>query len=585
MRDKREARVEIEHSSALNSVRDSYKSAVARFGQKVEMAVEARAAEMRRRWEEGDYQPENPMHRLRAQVYIWLFSMGRRWRAHVPVRSWLLPIGAAFASLLLAKFLHTAAVQVMIAGVLISVRVGGLRSGVLTTLLIFAILTFAVRAPLHTANAPNVVIALVSFLFVGILACTLIDSLESARLEAEANRETAENDARRFRFLAEATAMLESEYTYEGILQSVTRAIVPACAQWAVADVYRDGRLYRAALSHEDDAIAALLRGAQRNRELTIPEGHPLYEALVSRNARILTNVTATDLEPLRLDCQDARGLSPAHIMFIPLCVRHRLLGALTLISTRPDQPFTGADLYAARDLALRVSTAMDNLRFYLTVRDEAKEFAARERVVSDQKSLLERRHTELQEVNQKLEIEATTDGLTGLLNHLNFKRALETEFQLSRETGSPLSIALLDVDRFKSYNDTFGHPAGDEVLQLLAKLMQATTRTTDIVARYGGEEFVVVMPNTNCQGALETMERLRRVIETSRWPRRPVTASLGMATLSAATGAPQELINEADEALYRSKQAGRNRICHADIDQEAIVHSFRTVTNEGFAA
>jgi diguanylate cyclase (GGDEF)-like protein len=562
----------------LKSVMHAIRTYASQFVRKVDKLVEARLEEMRKRWEEGDYQPENPLHRLRGQAYIWLFSMRRRWRTHVPLRSWLLPIGASFASLILAMFLHSAAVQLQFAAVIISMRAGGLRSGLLSTFICCSVMTLIVRGSLHGPTAPVVVLALVSFLIVAVLACVLIDSLESARQEAEAQRDSAGTDARRFRFLAEATAMLESEYTYEGVLQAVTRAIVPACAQWAVADVYREGQLHRAALSHQNDAFAALLGAAQRNRPIPLPVGHPLYEALLSRNARILPNVTEADLAPLSLDHQDAKGLKPAHLLFVPLCARHRLLGALTLISTRADQPFTGADLYAARDLGLRVGTALDNLRHYYSALDEAAEIARREKAVSSQK-------TQLEAVNARLEIEATTDGLTGLLNHLTFKRSLDEEFIRARSTGAPLSVALLDVDRFKLYNDSFGHPAGDAVLQRMASIMQATTRSTDFVARYGGEEFVVVMPNTDCQGALDTMERLRRAIETSSWPKRQVTASLGISTLSADTVAPRDLIAAADEALYRSKQAGRNRIHHADIAQEAVVFNRVSLTSEEFAA
>ncbi len=556
----------------LKTVKERLTIQVSRFVRKLEKLAKAHIDEVRTRWEEGEYQPENPLHRLRAQVYIWLFSMGRRWRSHFPLRLWLLPIGAALVSLILAKFLHSASVQLFFAAVLISVRAGGLRSGLLTTLICFGTVALITRGSFHTSAGPVVVVALVSFLFVAILACLLVDSLENARQEVEAQRDSAAVDARRFRFLAEATAMLESEYTYEGVLQAVTRAIVPACAQWATAEVYRDGQLYRTALSHQDDAFKALLAAAQRNRPIPLPVGHPLYEALLSRNARILPNVSDTDLAVLRLDHQEAPGLKPAHLLFIPLCARHRLLGALTLISTRPDQPFTGADLYAARDLGLRVGTALDNLRHYYSALDEAAEIACREKAISSQKNLLEQERSELEAANARLEIEATTDGLTGLLNHLTFKRSLDQEFLRARGSGAPLSVALLDVDRFKSYNDTFGHPAGDGVLQRMAAIMQAATRSTDIVARYGGEEFVIVMPNTDARGALETMDRLRRAIESTAWPKCPVTASLGIATLSANTIAPRDLIAAADEALYRSKQAGRNRISHADILQEAVV-------------
>ena len=569
----RDCHGEVERFSPLDQIRRGVHALVSRIGRRVEAAAEARFAALRKRWEEGEYEPENPIHRMRAQFYIWLFSVGRRWRSHMPVRSWLLPVGLAFGGVVLAKFIHVAALQIVVAAVLISVRAGGLRSGLLTTLLVLGVLVLATRGALHTAAAPATVVALTAFLAVSLLACFLVDSLESARQEVEAERDTAHADARRFRFLAEASAMLETEFTYEGVLSSVTRAIVPACANWAVADVFQDGRLERVALAHEDEAIAVLLNQAQRRRSLSIGPDHPLHEALFTRRMVGFADPADGDLGPLQLDGANAPGLRPAHVLFVPLCARHRLLGALTLVSTRADRPFTATDQYIARDLALRVATALDNVRHYQSALDEAAETARRERAVSDEKSHLERERVALQAANARLEIEATTDGLTGLLNHLTFKRSLDRELAHARMTGAPLSVALLDVDRFKSYNDSYGHPAGDEVLRAVAAVMRENTRAADLVARYGGEEFVVVMPATDRIGALETMERLRAAIEAFGWPKRPVTASLGVATVAGASSSARDLVAAADSALYHSKQSGRNRVMHADRGAAAIVY------------
>jgi diguanylate cyclase (GGDEF)-like protein len=180
----------------------------------------------------------------------------------------------------------------------------------------------------------------------------------------------------------------------------------------------------------------------------------------------------------------------------------------------------------------------------------------------------LEGKQTELMRVNEKLESLAVTDGLTGLKNHRAFKEKLEEYFRYGARYGSsPLSLVMLDVDHFKSYNDSFGHPDGDEVLQLLARVMQENVRQADFVARYGGEEFAVVMPHTDREEAEVSAERLRSAIENTAWPDRPITASLGVATtipdrkeLDSAA-----LISSADKALYVSKQNGRNRTTHAD--------------------
>ena len=144
-------------------------------------------------------------------------------------------------------------------------------------------------------------------------------------------------------------------------------------------------------------------------------------------------------------------------------------------------------------------------------------------------------RNAELADANAKLESLATTDGLTGLKNHRAFQEELERQFAASARNGSALSLLLLDVDHFKQFNDTFGHPAGDQVLKQVAQILTAETRGDALPARYGGEEFVVVLPNADCRAAAETAERLRRAIETASWELLPLTVSIGMATTTTA--------------------------------------------------
>ena len=131
----------------------------------------------------------------------------------------------------------------------------------------------------------------------------------------------------------------------------------------------------------------------------------------------------------------------------------------------------------------------------------------------------------------------------------------------LARRFARPVSAILLDVDHFKQFNDEFGHPAGDEVLKTVAKILRANTRPTDLVARYGGEEFVVVLPETEISDALAMAERIRRSIEREPWPQRNITASFGVVDISPRIRNERDLIARADEALYRAKAAGRNCI------------------------
>ncbi len=178
----------------------------------------------------------------------------------------------------------------------------------------------------------------------------------------------------------------------------------------------------------------------------------------------------------------------------------------------------------------------------------------------------------QLQEANARLQALATVDGLTGLKNFRAFQERLEDEFLRARRHNLALSLILLDVDKFKLFNDGFGHPSGDEVLRGVAQLIACTVRPTDFAARYGGEEFVVILPNTDCVGSLVIAERTRSAIETVPWPQRAITASLGVATLEGSDHNRASLLSRADAALYRSKSHGRNRVTHA-IEMAAPPH------------
>lgn len=186
------------------------------------------------------------------------------------------------------------------------------------------------------------------------------------------------------------------------------------------------------------------------------------------------------------------------------------------------------------------------------------------EQRIKDYTMVLEFQTRELAKANTELEARATTDGLTGLKNHRAFQERLTQEAGRAARYQPTLSLLMLDVDHFKQYNDAFGHPAGDDVLRRIGRLMQAAARETDMVARYGGEEFAVILPHTDGAGALAAAERLRAAIEHADWPHRPITVSIGVATLRPHLRDGAALLDEADRALYRSKTEGRNRVAHA---------------------
>lgn len=180
------------------------------------------------------------------------------------------------------------------------------------------------------------------------------------------------------------------------------------------------------------------------------------------------------------------------------------------------------------------------------------------------------RNHISLKLKTDLLEAHALLDGLTDIPNRRRFDEALASEWRRAHRARTPVALVLADIDYFKSYNDHYGHGAGDACLkQVAAALAAALVRPGDLVARYGGEEFVALLPDTDSHGAREAAEHMRRQVEALRIPHRHseagewVTISVGVAgCIPTDDESPALLLERADRALYRAKETGRNRVC-----------------------
>lgn len=220
----------------------------------------------------------------------------------------------------------------------------------------------------------------------------------------------------------------------------------------------------------------------------------------------------------------------------------------------------------------------------YLTKPYHKQELLARlragERICSLHAELMQRQlelhkvNSEFARLNEKLELAANTDTLTGLANRRHFFEHFAQAWPLAERKEQPLACIMLDIDKFKLINDTYGHAAGDMVLQTLAATCRGCLRRYDLFGRIGGEEFCIVCPDTSVESAARMAERIRDTIARTEFRTDravvPVTASLGVAGRRPAHTGPDDLVIAADAMLYRAKQNGRNQVWVCDGDGEA---------------
>jgi diguanylate cyclase (GGDEF)-like protein len=216
---------------------------------------------------------------------------------------------------------------------------------------------------------------------------------------------------------------------------------------------------------------------------------------------------------------------------FLPLLDQDTLLGILVVIG-RQDMLFDERDELFWNSLGDQMATAIGNARLY-----------------------------------QNAKYSSITDGLTGLYNRRYFQERLISEESRSKRHRHPFSIIMLDIDHFKNYNDTCGHPTGDKALTIIAQLVKAEVRDIDIVARYGGEEFSVILTETDKAGAWKVAERIRKKVADHKFPhgqmqpQKRLTISLGVSCFPQDADNYKDAVERADEALYMAKKLGRNRV------------------------
>jgi len=344
------------------------------------------------------------------------------------------------------------------------------------------------------------------------LCHSLAPQLEIIRLRNEVYRKEALATA--LRSFSRSMRRIDREDLWLSLTQSAAQILDAERASLLVYDEREDKLELKAILGSREDVGQDPEIGG-RVSQVVFHRGEPA----------VIGDITKTGLEPI----SDERGYKSRSFLSCPINVAGRTVGVMNFTDRVDGAIFDEDSLNLFLSVAPQLGVAIDRA----LLKDKAGKF-------------------------EQLSV---TDALTGLLNRRYMEARLAEETKRSTRHGFPMSILMLDVDHFKSYNDSFGHPAGDEALKLVGEVIRNTLRSADVAARFGGEEFAILLPQTTGEEAIAIAERIRHNIATAGFAHREVTVSIGITSCSAELCVSADLVSAADRALYEAKRRGRNRV------------------------
>ncbi len=266
--------------------------------------------------------------------------------------------------------------------------------------------------------------------------------------------------------------------------------------------------------------------------EFDIHDPRSLYGSVFRNRKSVVSQGFRLEQRFVRFDRDEPDVAKPQDILIAPIHDDRQSVWAVVGLESNRAGVYSQSELQLLKTIMANVTTALTKARMY----------------------------TEMEKL-------ATIDGLTQIANHRKFQDIMTMELERSQRYNTPLTLLLLDIDHFKKFNDTYGHPVGDQVLQMVAKALQGSIRNTDYCARYGGEEFVVVLIQADEAQSRILAERIRKAVESVQIAHDEnilrVTVSIGSATFPFDAANKQELIDNADKAMYSSKQNGRNQVSY----------------------
>jgi diguanylate cyclase len=293
-----------------------------------------------------------------------------------------------------------------------------------------------------------------------------------------------------------------------------------------------------------------------RNGKLTEADLEQIYETYLS-------HIKTTD----RIDKVGARVIGEIDDVM-------KLLTDALGMSASYDASLNGAsEKLASAESADQVKTVVESLM------KSTREMRETNKALEERLTLSKDEISNLQQSLEAIRAESLTDPLTGLGNRKYFDRMIEMAVQNALASNEPLSLLMFDIDHFKSFNDSYGHLTGDQVLRLVGQSLKQTIKGQDITARYGGEEFAVVLPNTAMRQALTVADHIRRAVMAKELKKKSSGEILGRVTISVGVSMLKQgdntdaLIERADACLYAAKRSGRNRvICEVDPEYTAEI-------------
>jgi diguanylate cyclase len=294
-----------------------------------------------------------------------------------------------------------------------------------------------------------------------------------------------------------------------------------------------------------------------RNGRLTEADLEQIYDTYLSQ-------IKTTD----RIDKVGARVIGEIDDVM-------NLITEALAMSARYDDSLSGASR------KLEVAQSREQVKTVVgSLMKSTREMRDTNKALEDRLTLSKSEISNLQQSLEAIRAESLTDPLTGLGNRKYFDRSIDSAVQNALASGEPLSLLMFDIDHFKSFNDSYGHLTGDQVLRLVGMSLRQTIKGQDITARYGGEEFAVVLPNTALRQALTVADHIRRAVMAKELKKKSTGEILGRVTISVGVAMlkpdddTDSLIERADACLYAAKRNGRNRVvCEADPEYAAETH------------